>query len=143
MSSQQQPEKWGYGITWLIIVGLTAMVSFGVVKLNANAKKGYAAQVKAKAEATDRATVKAEKLAKTQAADAIIEAEAEAKKIADAIPTETKPKADDALVAKGNTIYMGCIGCHGNLGQGNPALKAPVIAGQSTWFLKSTLNKFI
>ena len=37
MNSDQKPEKWGYGLTWLITAGLVVMVAVGVVKLRQTA----------------------------------------------------------------------------------------------------------
>ena len=55
MSSHEQPEKWGYGLTWVIAIGLTVMIGFGAVKLRANAKHGYEEQAKNKIEAEAKA----------------------------------------------------------------------------------------
>lgn len=41
--------------------------------------------------------------------------------------------AQDA--AKGAELYKQCIVCHGDKGDGNPAQKAPRIAGQHDWYI--------
>ena len=41
--------------------------------------------------------------------------------------------AQDA--AKGAELFKQCIACHGNKGEGNPAQKAPRIAGQYDWYI--------
>ncbi|UTA47005.1 cytochrome c [Simiduia sp. 21SJ11W-1] len=38
--------------------------------------------------------------------------------------------------------YQTCISCHGDQGQGNPALKAPALAGQSASYLARQLSHF-
>lgn len=49
------------------------------------------------------------------------------------------PKAD--LVA-GEGNYAVCSACHGAQGEGNPALNAPALAGQESWYLKRQINHF-
>lgn len=44
--------------------------------------------------------------------------------------------------AAGAAAYAVCLACHGPDGKGNPALKAPPIAGQYDWYLISQLHKF-
>ena len=39
MGSDPKPESWGYGLTWLITIGLIAMVAFGTFKLTVTAKE--------------------------------------------------------------------------------------------------------
>jgi len=41
--------------------------------------------------------------------------------------------AQDA--AKGSELYKQCIQCHGDKGDGNPAQKAPRLAGQHDWYV--------
>lgn len=50
--------------------------------------------------------------------------------------TLNKPDAD---LAKGAALFTSCTACHGILGQGNKALNAPRLAGQSSWYLKRQL----
>ncbi|MSQ91516.1 MAG: c-type cytochrome [Gammaproteobacteria bacterium] len=44
--------------------------------------------------------------------------------------------------AAGATQYAVCMACHGPAGEGNQALNAPRIAGQSAWYLQRQLNNF-
>ncbi len=43
---------------------------------------------------------------------------------------------------KGANRYATCAACHGARGQGNFALQAPSLAGQSDWYLKRQLHNF-
>lgn len=38
--------------------------------------------------------------------------------------------------------YQQCVSCHGEQAQGNDVLKAPVLAGQYSWYLQRQLNNF-
>tara|TARA_R110002167_G_scaffold62772_1_gene177189 strand:- start:2608 stop:3228 length:621 start_codon:yes stop_codon:yes gene_type:complete len=51
--------------------------------------------------------------------------------------THVYAQANDA-----QQIYASCSACHGEQGQGNPALNAPAIAGQYDWYLKRQLQHF-
>lgn len=42
--------------------------------------------------------------------------------------------------AKGKKLYTKCISCHGKDGMGNKAQKAPMIAGQHTWYIESQIK---
>jgi cytochrome c oxidase subunit 2 len=44
--------------------------------------------------------------------------------------------------AAGATLYAPCAACHGESGQGNPALNAPKLAGQGGWYLQRQLKNF-
>ena len=44
--------------------------------------------------------------------------------------------------AKGQKLYASCIQCHGEKGEGNPAQKAPKIAGQHDWYIISSIKAF-
>lgn len=44
--------------------------------------------------------------------------------------------------AAGQTLYATCAACHGQQGEGNPALNAPKLAGQSAWYLKRQLKAY-
>ena len=44
--------------------------------------------------------------------------------------------------AAGKAKYGVCVACHGAVGEGNPALNAPAIAGQETWYLEASLKAF-
>lgn len=48
--------------------------------------------------------------------------------------------AGDAVAGRG--LYALCATCHGQQGEGNPALNAPKIAGQSAWYLKRQIMNF-
>jgi cytochrome c oxidase subunit 2 len=49
----------------------------------------------------------------------------------------TYAHADD-----GQKIYATCIACHGEQGQGNTALNAPLLGGQYDWYIKRQLQYF-
>jgi cytochrome c oxidase subunit 2 len=42
----------------------------------------------------------------------------------------------------GKALFAPCAACHGQNAEGNPALKAPVLAGQEDWYLSRQLNYF-
>ena len=44
--------------------------------------------------------------------------------------------------AAGKAAYMICSTCHGNEGEGNPAMHSPALAGQEDWYLKRQINDF-
>lgn len=50
----------------------------------------------------------------------------------------TPISAQDA--AKGAELFKQCITCHGEKGDGNPAQKAPRIAGQHDWYIVKQLQ---
>ena len=54
---------------------------------------------------------------------------------------ETLAQGSGDAVA-GKPLYAACGGCHGALGEGNQALNAPKLAGQSAWYLKRQLRYF-
>ncbi len=41
---------------------------------------------------------------------------------------------------KGQSLYKSCVQCHGEDGRGNPAEKAPKIAGQFDWYIVSSIK---
>ncbi len=43
---------------------------------------------------------------------------------------------------KGKTLFNVCAVCHGENGEGNPALHAPVIGGQEVWYVERQLQNF-
>lgn len=43
---------------------------------------------------------------------------------------------------KGKQLFETCTACHGPKGLGNPAIKAPSIAGLEQWYLEAQLRKF-
>lgn len=47
-----------------------------------------------------------------------------------------------ADATNGQKLYKACISCHGQSGEGNPAMKAPRIGGQHDWYLLTQLNMF-
>ncbi|ARN73250.1 c-type cytochrome [Oceanicoccus sagamiensis] len=47
-----------------------------------------------------------------------------------------------ADAAAGKTLYNSCIACHGDKAQGNPAMNAPALTGQSTAYLSRQLKHF-
>lgn len=44
-----------------------------------------------------------------------------------------------ADISQGETLYKKCISCHGNDGLGKKSQKAPMIAGQYDWYVKSQI----
>jgi cytochrome c oxidase subunit 2 len=61
--------------------------------------------------------------------------------------TEQKTYAQYTAMVQGDAVagkalYQVCASCHGLEGEGNPALNAPKISGQSTWYLKRQLSYF-
>lgn len=56
-------------------------------------------------------------------------------------PPEPEPTVE-GNPAKGASRYTSCAACHGAKAQGNYALQAPALAGQSDWYLKRQLKNF-
>ena len=54
--------------------------------------------------------------------------------------TITASAAGDA--EKGKALYAVCLACHGANGEGNPALKSPVIGGQEDWYVERQLKNY-
>jgi len=52
------------------------------------------------------------------------------------------PAAPASDVAAGKASYALCVVCHGANGEGNVAMKAPMLAGQEAWYLKAQLEGF-
>ncbi len=48
----------------------------------------------------------------------------------------------EAKTGRGDKIYLQCVACHGELGEGNPDLSAPAIAGLDDWYIQDQLLKF-
>lgn len=44
--------------------------------------------------------------------------------------------------AAGKLLYATCVGCHGDNGEGNAVMSAPVIGGQEVWYLERQLKDF-
>lgn len=53
--------------------------------------------------------------------------------------TVSRPAGDPNA---GAALYAVCAACHGAQGQGNPALHAPKLAGQESWYLERQLEHF-
>jgi cytochrome c oxidase subunit 2 len=53
--------------------------------------------------------------------------------------TQARAVADSAT---GGTLYAVCSACHGLQAEGNPALNAPKLAGQQSWYLQRQLKNF-
>ena len=45
-------------------------------------------------------------------------------------------------IVKGKMLYMTCLACHGDKGQGQLALKAPALANLPDWYVVAQLKKF-
>ena len=45
-------------------------------------------------------------------------------------------------VARGKTLYAGCVACHGAKGEGNPSVQAPALAARSDWYLATQLANY-
>jgi cytochrome c oxidase subunit 2 len=43
---------------------------------------------------------------------------------------------------RGRALYASCAGCHGERAEGNAALRAPALAGQTDWYLVAQLQRF-
>jgi cytochrome c oxidase subunit II len=48
----------------------------------------------------------------------------------------------DAGSTRGRDLYVSCAGCHGQDGQGNPALDAPNLALLPRWYIEGQLRKY-
>jgi cytochrome c oxidase subunit II len=44
--------------------------------------------------------------------------------------------------ANGKPFYAICLACHGENGEGNPAIHSPTIGGQETWYVERQLKMF-
>ena len=138
MGSDPKPESWGYGLTWLITIGLIVMVAFGTFKLTVTAKESSKHLEAAKKEAEELGLAALEKHnAETEKKQKLEEEKAKQA----AVAAVTSGGAGDA--EKGKLLYMNCVACHGVNGAGNPALKSPALAGQEAWYLETSLNKFL
>ncbi len=52
------------------------------------------------------------------------------------------PSRCKATRSEGRALYATCSGCHGTSAEGNSALKAPALAGQTDWYLVRQLERF-
>jgi cytochrome c oxidase subunit 2 len=71
--------------------------------------------------------------------DAAIEAVAAYVSKFDAV---TPPVTVQGDPKKGRALYATCSACHGSSAEGNSALKAPALAGQTDWYLVRQLERF-
>ena len=58
------------------------------------------------------------------------------------LPDQAIAKTIQCDAAKGKTAYAVCAACHGAQGEGNEAMAAPRLTGQSDWYLVAQLKKF-
>jgi cytochrome c oxidase subunit 2 len=54
----------------------------------------------------------------------------------------TPPVTVHGDAKRGRTLYATCVACHGSKAEGNSALKAPALAGQTDWYLARQLQRF-
>ena len=54
----------------------------------------------------------------------------------------TPPVTVSGSVQHGRQLYAACAACHGSKGEGNDALHAPALAGQTDWYLVTQLDHF-
>ncbi len=70
----------------------------------------------------------------------------EVKSVAAYIATLKPLKSPSTLqggdASAGAQLFVTCMACHGNAGQGNEQVKAPPLAGQADWYLYAQLTKF-
>jgi len=59
------------------------------------------------------------------------------------VRAETVERTVNGDAGRGESLYATCAACHGNAGQGNRALGAPALAGQSDWYLVRQLNRYL
>ena len=143
MSTEQKPETWGYGLTWIVTIGLTALIIFGSFKLYASAKSNTERLEKEREIAQEAASGNIDKNNKeVDELEKQREEEKAAQLAGGASPTDSGDKLKGDPKA-GKALYGTCIACHQADGAGNPALFAPPIAGQSEWYIEKSLNKFI
>jgi cytochrome c oxidase subunit 2 len=73
----------------------------------------------------------------------VVESEADFQAWVDAQPTfaetQARPEGD---ATRGQASYAVCLACHGDQGQGNPAMNAPKIAGQEDWYLRRQIANY-
>ncbi len=51
-------------------------------------------------------------------------------------------RENTADINTGRALYAVCASCHGQSGEGNEALNAPRLAGMSSWYIESQINKY-
>jgi cytochrome c oxidase subunit 2 len=58
------------------------------------------------------------------------------------LPDESITPTIQGDASKGKSAYPVCEACHGAQGEGNEAMAAPRLTGQSDWYLVAQLKKF-
>ena len=51
-------------------------------------------------------------------------------------------RSSDAASISGAELFEACVPCHGDAGQGKPAISAPAIAGLPAWYVSAQLERF-
>ena len=67
---------------------------------------------------------------------------AAAARLVDAVPKRAAPATVAGDAERGAALYRTCTVCHGVQAEGNLALNAPRLAGQSDWYLVSQLQNY-
>ena len=65
-----------------------------------------------------------------------------AARLVEAVPARPAPLTVEGDAERGRGLYRTCTVCHGVQGEGNRALNAPRLAGQSDWYLVSQLRNY-
>ena len=65
-----------------------------------------------------------------------------AARLVEAVPELPAPATVAGNVQRGAALYRTCTVCHGGRAEGNEALNAPRLAGQSDWYLVSQLQNY-
>ncbi len=60
----------------------------------------------------------------------------------ESLPPQKRHPVIRGEAAKGKILYMRCIACHGDRGQGNQLLKSPPLNIQEDWYLLDQLRKY-
>jgi len=76
-----------------------------------------------------------------------LRSESDQKAVAAYVASMTPTQPSKELAAEGNAAlgagyYAVCSGCHGASAEGNQGMGAPPLAGQSDWYLKSSIEKY-
>jgi cytochrome c553 len=58
------------------------------------------------------------------------------------LPVQHRPPPADSGTPRGRDLYVSCAACHGQDGQGNPALEAPNLALLPGWYIEGQLRKY-
>jgi cytochrome c553 len=59
-----------------------------------------------------------------------------------ALPVQRRTVPAESSPAHGRDLYTSCAACHGQDGQGNPALEAPNLALLPGWYIEAQLRKY-